>query len=197
VSAGGSVVVEEALIHSTAAAGDRIEVTGAKGSIFGGQAIAGNLIRANYIGSEMAIKTVLEVGAAPHLRDRLNTLTAELIKKNSDFGKAEKNLQILSSLRNKEPLPEHREELYQTLVTLTGQLQSEISEISDAVASLEDELQRTQEGRVEAGKVIYPGVKIIIKNAARRIQEPMHKAIFMKEGGEIVLAVDVAEASGE
>ena len=99
VIAGGSVIVDEALIHSDTEAGDRIEATGAKGSIFGGHVAAGNLVKANFIGSEMAIKTIIEVGAAPQMKDRLVFLNREVAKKNDDYDKAQKNIQILTELK--------------------------------------------------------------------------------------------------
>jgi hypothetical protein len=195
VEAGASVIVDEALIHSNTAARDSVEVTGAKGSIFGGNVIAGTLIRANFIGSEMAIKTNLEVGASPHLHDKLEALNHELSKKNSDFVKADKNLSVLRAMRAKGPLTESREELYRTLLTVTAQLREEIDQAEGYVAQLEVELQQVTEGRVEAGKTIFPGVKITIKNSMRRIQEPIHKAVFLRENGEVVLAMEVSQAN--
>lgn len=195
VIARGSIVVEEALIHSAVSAGDSVLVTGAKGSIFGGHITAGSLVKANFIGSEMAISTVIEVGAAPHLRKELSDLTESLEKKEFDYSRALKNLDILEAKRSIAGLSPKHEELYATLIQVTGQLEGEIENISSTIASLQEELERAKGGRVEAGKVVYPGVKIVIRNATKRIYEPVQSPVFVKDGAEVVLAGDLAQPS--
>ena len=191
----GSIIVDEALIHSDSSAADRIEVIGKKGQIFGGTVTAGKLVRANYIGSEMAIRTEIEVGAAPHLRNRLEELHGMEIKKKSDYSKASKNLLALNVMRDKGDLPEEREELIQTLKSVTQQLRGELEDIKYEIEKLDGDLKESAAGTVEAGKLIYAGVRIAIKSARRWIKEPMQQTIFLKEGPDIVLSGELAETS--
>jgi hypothetical protein len=192
-TAGRAIIVDEALIHSHASAVESVEAVGSKGTIFGGFVAAGNLIRANYLGSEMAIKTELEVGVAPHLRDRLSELNTSAKKKKNDLAQISRNLSALAIMRSKGNLGDKREKLYETLTGVTDQLKNEIEEMSSSIAELQKALEQCAEGRVEGGKVIYPGVRITIKNASRRIRQPFKKAVFVKEGPDVVLSTEVAE----
>ena len=45
--------------------------------------------------------------------------------------------------------------------------------------------------------MIYPGVKVTIKNANMKIREPIHKAILVKEGPDVVLSEEIAEHDGQ
>lgn len=188
VDAGRSVIVDEALIHSQTSATESVEVTNAKGSIFGGHTKAGNLVRASFIGSEMAIKTEIEVGVSPHLRDKLLSLNEDLKKKKSDNEKAEKNLAVLTAQKERITLTEDREQLYQQLSSVTTQLKDEIEGIAQAIAGLEEELQQCAEGRVEARRILYSNVTVTIKNSRMTTKEPIQKALLVKEGPDIVVS---------
>ena len=193
VIAGGSVIVDEALIHSETSAIDTIEATHTKGSIFGGSARAGNLVRASFLGSEMAVKTEIEVGVVPHLRTRLTSLVEEIAKKKHDHEMASRNVGALDAMRAKGGLTERREQLYEVLTTITSQLSDEIEEISTNIAMLEQSLSQCAEGRIEAKKMIYPGVLLSIKDAKKSIRESIQKAIFFRDGPDVVLSTEIPD----
>ena len=186
VEAGGSVIVDEALIHSTTSAGDTIEVTHSKGSIFGGNINAGKLVSASLIGSEMAITTIIEVGASPQTRKRLEKLNGDMKRNKKELDMGSKNLKMLKTLRSRSPLPPDREELYMELVTKTSDLKAAIEQATETISMLQKDLQHSAEGRIEAKKTIFPGVTMSIKDIKRQIREPMEKAVFFKEGAEIL-----------
>jgi len=193
VFANESVIVDEAIIHSTVFANQTVEVTHPKGSIFGGEVKARTMIRAAFIGSEMAVKTELEVGVAPKLKEQLEEFKLKIVTKKKDLDKAAKNLTVLNAQQATTGLSVEREELYQELGNVTLQLKDEIEEISQNIADLENNLQECAEGSVEAKNTMHPGVVITIKTAKKRIGEPVTKAKFIKEGPDIVLAVDLPE----
>ena len=85
--------------------------------------------------------------------------------------------------------------MLETLQRLTSQLQEETAEMIVETDTIEEQLSRAGEGRVEAGKTDFPGVAITIKGAVRRLQEEIHKAIFVKDGPDVVLAGEIAQAS--
>jgi hypothetical protein len=45
--------------------------------------------------------------------------------------------------------------------------------------------------------MIFPGVRVTIKTARRWIRDAMQQVIFLKEGGDVVLSGELAEASEE
>jgi hypothetical protein len=192
-----SVIVDEALIHSNTSAGERIVVSGTKGSIFGGTVKAGNLVKATFIGSEMAVQTKIKVGVNPHLLNELEDNRTTIKKKKSDYEKASRNHVALGAMKSKSGLSADKEELYSTLYAITEQLRSDIETIASTIASLEEDLQRCSEGRIEAVKTIYPGVTLTIKTASRPIKSIFHQAIFIKEGPDVVLIGDLAEPDFE
>ncbi|MCX6645183.1 MAG: FapA family protein [bacterium] len=191
VEAGGSVIVDEALIHSETSAGVTVEATHAKGSIFGGTINAGSLVRASYLGSEMAITTIIEVGASPRTRKRLEILNTEIRQNKFEFESSMKNLAVLKSHRDRNPLSPEREEMFQGLLEKTAKLKDNIEKATEMIAGLQKELHTSGEGRIEARKSIFPGVILGIKDVKRRIREPIEKAIFVKEGPDIVLSTEI------
>jgi len=191
VEAGGSVIVDEALIHSNTSAGVTVEATHTKGCIFGGTINAGSLVRASYLGSEMAITTIIEVGASPKTRRRLETLNTETRRNKFEFEKSLKNLEVLKSQRNRGPLSPDREEMFKALLDKTASLKDNIEKSIETIGNLQKELHTSGEGRIEARKAIYPGVILGIKDVKKRIREPLEKAIFVKEGPDIVLSTEI------
>lgn len=191
VDAGGSVIVDEAIIHSITSAGETVEATNSKGCIFGGRINAGALVRASFLGSEMAVATIIEVGASPLTRKQLEELNDEVKQKKDELEKSSKNLAVLKSLRDRSSLIPDREKLYQELVVRTPQLKTEIESATERIEELQEELQHAGEGRIEARKTIYPGVTLSIKNARTRINESRDKAIYVKEGPDIVLSSEI------
>lgn len=195
--AGNDVIVDEALIHSKTSASESVLVTNAKGSIFGGDVLAGSFIKASFIGSEMFIHTKLEVGFPPHLRDQLFAERKFIKKKKEDRDKTDKNLVVLKKFSESGELSGNKKVLHDILHSLSQQLSDEIELLSASIENLEAKMQKCAEGRVEAVKTIYPGVSITIKNATRIIRAQYHMALFEKEGPDVVLASDLAEATEE
>ena len=193
VDAVGSVIVDEALIHSETSAGEAVEATHSKGCIFGGNIHAGHLVRASILGSEMAVATVIEVGASPMTRKRLKILNAEVKTNRDELDKSKKNLKLLTSQRDRSELPPEREELYQELLLKTAELKEEIENATETIAKLQKDLHGSGAGRIEARKVIYPGVTLTIKDVKKRIREPIEKAIFIKDGPDIVLSSEIPD----
>jgi len=194
VYANESVIVEEEIMHSVVLANERVEVTHPKGVIMGGTTKARELIRSPFIGSDMAVKTNLEVGIAPHLKEQIDDLSDSLTVKLKDLEKASKNLYTLNNMREKNGLAPEREELFHQLGNITTQLKAEVEEIAENIAELEGGLRSSAGCRVEAKKTIYPGVIITIKNAKMRISEPINKAVFVKDGPDVVLSTEVPQA---
>ncbi|MBQ8971038.1 MAG: DUF342 domain-containing protein, partial [Lachnospiraceae bacterium] len=77
ITAGG-YVRSEAIINSEVSAKTDIEVNGKKGNITGGTALAGGIIEAKTLGSEMGIETRIEVGSDPTLKARVLTLEGDI-----------------------------------------------------------------------------------------------------------------------
>ena len=194
VYANESVIVEEEIMHSVVLANERVEVTHPKGVIIGGTTKARELIRAPFIGSEMAVKTNLEVGIAPHLKEQMDDLDDSLTLKLKELEKVSKNLYTLNNMREKAGLTPEREELYHQLGNIATQLNTEVEEIAENIAALEGDLKSSAGCRVEAKKTVYPGVIITIKNAKIRISEPINKAVFVKDGPDVVLSTEIPQA---
>ena len=191
VDAGGSVIVDEAIIHSETSAGETVEATNSKGCIFGGHINAGSLVRASYLGSEMAVATIIEVGASPLTRQQLEELNEKTKQNKIELDNSAKNLGILKSLRDRSGLTPDREKLFQQLAVSTLQLKTDIESATERIEVLQEELQHAGEGRIEARKTIYPGVTLTIKDVRTRINESKDKATYVKDGPDIILSVDI------
>ena len=67
-------VSSESILHSTVYAGDEITVSGKRGFITGGRVCATNMVSVKTLGSSMGADTIVEVGADPTVKVRIQNL---------------------------------------------------------------------------------------------------------------------------
>ncbi|MFN3692245.1 MAG: DUF342 domain-containing protein, partial [Fervidobacterium sp.] len=72
------VYFEHNLLNCIVRANNSIIGKGRNSSIIGGEYLAGNLIECDEIGSDMGVKTSLEVGVNPYLREEMKLLKAQI-----------------------------------------------------------------------------------------------------------------------
>ena len=82
ILAGGSIKLRSSAVHSFLAAKDRVEIVEGKGTLIGGQVIAGKSVEVNVAGSSMNVETVIQVGAdfkkLKEVMDRIHAVEKEM-----------------------------------------------------------------------------------------------------------------------
>ena len=180
------VIVQDGIINSTVTANKKVLVQGKRASIIGGHVFATEEIYAKTIGnSGGGSETILEVGFDPKAKRRLDELSekqADLIKELDDL---ELNLQTLQNQKKvRKTLPHDKEESLNALIARQMDIKTETDEMSKEIQSLQDHLRELKVvGKVSASGVVYPGVKIFIRDVKEEVRNESKAVTFFYENG--------------
>jgi len=186
IEAGGDVIIGEAVMHSNVDAGRRIILSDRKGLIIGGQLRATEEVNAKVVGSVVATHTDIEVGVSPAVRQQMRNLEQERKAVLAKLAKVTDGILALNTIKGKlGKLPPEKEQMLVQLSGLQQQLQENDAQIQEQVAELEGQLVLSREGRVSAMGIVYPGVKITIKDAILFVKDEYKFVSFFHEEGEV------------
>lgn len=179
---------EHELLNCTVRVTNSIVGKGRNSSIIGGEYIASNLIEADEIGSDIGVKTYLEVGVNPYVREEIKLLKAQIEIDKSSIQKLLNILKQYKELKDKKvQIPPEREEQFskaaKTLINLREQLEKNIVKLHE----LEDTISKiTFDSKIIARKLLHAGVEVLIHNARFYPTVDLPKAVLKFENGQIV-----------
>jgi uncharacterized protein (DUF342 family) len=183
VEAGKCITTCQSL-HSNLLAGDRIVITQEKGQLCGGTAGARNLVQANIIGSEAGTHTEVAVGFEPMEKARLEELKAEKAEREAALEEAEKGLAVLEQYRNEGVnWSERLDKAYERLYVGRKALDERLVELNAEVKSLEESLDKAETPEVKVRKIIFPNVKIKIRDFIHENRVEETNAAFFEHDG--------------
>lgn len=186
VGAGEFVVVNDSIMNSDVTAKKKILLRGKRAQITGGHLFATEEIVAKNIGSAAgSTETILEVGFDPEAKMRVNTLQETLDARIKELDDIELNIATLENQRKmRRALSKEKEDSLNALM----QRKAEIAEESTSMTQeIEDINQRLRElkvvGKVSASGMVYPGVKIVIRDERDELKTEVKSVTFYYEGG--------------
>ncbi|MDD2372048.1 MAG: FapA family protein [Syntrophomonadaceae bacterium] len=188
LDAGRDVAVREAIMQSYIKAGGNITVSGRKALIVGGIIQAGREVEARVMGSQLATQTIIEVGVSPYLREEYQVLNRVKGEKKKTMDIINHNLQVFQrSGISPENLSEKKKmELIKMLDNLKN-LRQELEQITERIAVIENEFQKTQAAKVRVLEIVYPGVRISIGQSIYIVNDPIKYSEFILDQGEVRL----------
>jgi len=195
IQAGSMVVASDGIINSNIVANERIVCQGKRASIMGGKLRAGEEINAKTLGNPTSgTETVCEVGYDPKSKEEMDRLQMEKDNATKLLEDMKPNITTLTNLKkDKKTLPEDKETLLQDLMTKKNQLTTDLKKIDEELKKIQEYLNSLKaRGRVSASQKIYPGVKIIIRDAKEEVHAEHKAATFILEAG-IIRAIKYEE----
>ena len=186
VEAGNMVVVSDGIINSQVDAYKRIICRGKRAHIVGGRLRATEEINAKILGSPTSgTETICEVGIDPKSKMQLETLAAKKAEMEKQLEEVQLNLQTLINIKKqRKSLPEDKEAFMGELMDRRQSLMSDLSKNKEDTIKLDEFLNTIKtRGRVSASAKVYPGVKIIIKEAMNDIRTEYRAVTFILENG--------------
>jgi hypothetical protein len=185
VEAGELVVASDGIINSSVEAVQRIICQGKRATIVGGRLRSAEEIAAKTLGSVSGSETILEVGFDPKSKEklvRLNEKRNDIEKQLDDLGRNITTLETLKKQRKKE-LSEEKEKYLQDLLKQRRTLQQEKNTLSEEIEELQNYLSSLKvRGKISASDRIFPGVKIVIKDATLETKSEYKASTFINEG---------------
>lgn len=185
VEAGGYVETESVL-HSTISAKTEVIVTGKHGFISGGKVTAGNLVRAKTLGTDMGATTIIEVGADPKIKVKLDELKKNIQKNMKAIEDAKPKLEgFLVKMKSGANISLDQKMYFQTMAAEDKQRKEEIVAWQEEVDSLEEIVENTTGATVEVTGDVYAGTKICISDVSMVVKNTMTYARFKKIDGDV------------
>jgi uncharacterized protein (DUF342 family) len=192
VESGKNIIVNDAAMHSTLIAAEKIMIIGAKGMLVGGSAIAGVEVSAKEMGAKMATPTEIEVGENPRLREESQRVETELKSLEEQLDKTKKGIVFLKDMSAKmgDKMPPDKKEMLSKLTRTQFKLMADLKVVQDRkskVVAQENEMKTTKRGKVSCIGMIYPGVKITVNKASRAISEELKYCTLVEDDGEVTV----------
>jgi uncharacterized protein (DUF342 family) len=189
VEAGGMVVVSEGIINSSIQCDHKIICRGKRASIVGGSIRASEEIDAKTLGSVAGVETNLEVGYDPKLKAELEAQQGKLKILQKEQGSIElemsgleKQVKALAAAK-KEP-PQEKKDLYENYKKRLAELMVLIQGVQDEINRLQKLINELKNnGKISASGKVYPGTKILIKEASLEIRQEYKAVSFIAEMG--------------
>lgn len=182
------VIVNESIRYSYVDAKKRIIVQGHIGTILGGRVRAGEEINAKTIGSLTEAETILETGSLPLLREKIKSIQKELETDEEKIKGIDQGIRYLLNLKEKLGVnfPLDKDQLLLQHIEAKNSLKEKLYTMSMALPLLESDIYRAKEGKICASKVIFPGVKMTIRNASLVVKQEYRFVTFSVTGEEII-----------
>jgi uncharacterized protein (DUF342 family) len=186
VEAGNMVVVSDGIINSQVDAFKRIVCQGKRAHIVGGRLRASEEINAKILGSPTSgTETICEVGIDPKSKTQLEKLSAGKEEMEKQLDDIQRNLQTLINIKKqRKSLPEDKEAYMRELMDKRQFLASDLQKTNEDMNKIQEFLNTIKtRGKISASSKVYPGVKILIKDAANDIRTEYRAVTFIMEAG--------------
>lgn len=178
-------IKSEAIMHSNVKCGNKLELSGRKGLLVGGNYKVGKEIIAKVIGSHMATVTDIEVGVDPSLRERYKALKEEISSIEVDTKKAEQAITILKKLEMAGALTPDKQEIMVKSVRTKVFFTNKIIELKEELSRIEAKLQQDAYGKIRCFNFVYPGTKIAIGSCLMYVRENIQYCTLYRDGADI------------
>lgn len=190
VEAGRSVTVNGPITNSQVRAGIEVKATGNKGIIAGGSIAAGFIVEAEEIGSSLGIKTLIEIGFDPQVRDQIKLIQGKLELDRENLSKLVNIYRNIKAImeKNQGQLPPDKMEVYkkvgQTMINLRNTIEMNEKQLQELESQIRERFSRA---KVIARKILHPGVEVIIFEKKFYSDKSIERAVVLIENQEIRL----------
>jgi len=184
VEAGNMVVVSDGIINSQVDAYKRIICRGKRAHIVGGRLRASEEINAKILGSPTSgTETICEVGIDPKSKMQFETLAAKKEEMEKQLEDLQLNLQTLINIKKqRKSLPEDKEAYMSELMDKRQILMQDLQKNTEDTGKIQELLNTIKvRGRVSASSKVYPGVKVIIRDAVSDVRTEYKAVTFVLE----------------
>ena len=188
VEAGNMVVVSDGIINSQVDALKRIICRGKRANIVGGRLRASEEINAKILGSPTSgTETICEVGLDPKRKIQFETLAAKRAEMERQLKDVQLNLQTLvNTKKQRKSLPQDKEAFMSDLMDRRQMLMTDLRVNTEDMGRVQEYLAAIKtRGRVSASVKVYPGVRIIIREAENNVHTEYRAVTFILENGLI------------
>ncbi len=178
----GGYVETDCIIHSSVSSGTHIIVQGKRGFITGGTVRAVDYVEAKTIGSDMGVNTVVEVGMDPRKRQRLGELKKDNVSSQKQLERLEPVIKAIGERvgRGERLSPDSMEQA-KDLQELIKRLKDRIRVNNNDIFKIEAEFAETRNSSIRVTGQAYPGIKLVVSEAALILKSSYQYCRFVKD----------------
>ncbi len=179
-------ITTESILHSIVMAGSDITVNGKRGFITGGRVCATNQIQVKTLGSPMGTTTVLEVGADPVIKNKLQKAQKDV----AELSKIVRSLDPIIAnylIKRKQGIQLSHDQLayLSNVIKLREQKVTELKNATSELDVLQEVVEQQTHAQVVVSGEVFPGVKIVIGDVSMAVQDNMKYCKFVKLHGDV------------
>ncbi len=186
--AGRNIIIDSASVNSNLKAKNSLLIEGKPGELVGGYASSGHELIANTIGSNMNLKTSVEVGIDPSLREKVTILQSQIKIDEENVKKLSMIVRKLKDMRQKmkNQFPADKLEMLVKSIQTINNLNVELPRLKAELEETEKRIEIKVTGaKIVAKKILYAGTEITIRDRKFYANRDYEKAILVLEDGEI------------
>lgn len=185
VTAGGYVSAES-ILHSTVQAGSEVTVSGKHGFITGGRVSALNQVTVKTLGSPMGADTIIEVGADPMMKQRVQ----ELQKAIAEANRVLKSIHPLLAATQQKlsrgvKLPPDQIQYLKSMIALDQMKTREVEEKTKEMEDIQSALSSRSTAQVIVTGTVFQGTRICIGDLSMVVQSEMKYCRFIVMDGDV------------
>lgn len=179
-------VSTESILHSRVMAGTEINVTGKKGFITGGRVSATNAIHVKTLGSPMGADTIVEVGADPSVKLRIQELQKQIVEHKKAIDISHPVLTAnMQKLQQGVKLKPEQLKYFQDMLQEENRRKQEMDNCLREMESLQVILDEGSKAKVEVSGEVFAGTKICIGDVSMVVKNTMKFCKFVKQQGDV------------
>jgi hypothetical protein len=176
----------DAVLHSDAECKGEISVLGKKGLINGGHIRSFTNISATHLGSAMGTSTVVEVMSDVEQVKMLNDTKEKIRETEEALVKMDKVLvAIKKALKTGKPLTPQQTQYLKLAAVSKPKLKREVTSMEARCEDLQKTIETNRKACVRVEKSVNPGVKIVIKEMSKIINDNVSSCRFILEGADV------------
>lgn len=161
LKAGRGIIIEEAALHSELIAREFIVVSGGRGELIGGEAIAGSFIHASKLGAVVETRTNLVIGLPPVILDELKKMREEIYNRDETLFKIRQTIQKThESYSEKKDLSTEEKELLKRLLEVEKKYMGMVLNLRSQYESILANYDSSESAYIMIEKFIFPRVSI-------------------------------------
>lgn len=185
VTAGG-YVDSDSILHSDVNAKDSVHVGGKKGFVTGGKICATNGIDVKNLGSNMGADTVVEVGADPSVKRKIQELQTELQENKKVMNQAHPILvSATDKVKSGIEIPSEQFAYIKNLYTLYNMKKKENKKAVKLLDELQEIVENSKNAAVTVRGDVYAGTRIVIGDVSMVVKSNVSYCKFVRERGDV------------
>ena len=177
----------DCILHSDVVARGKIVLAGKKALVVGGDTRVGEELRARIIGSHMGTSTRIEVGIDPDDKAKYDELKNEIVEIERNSENLKKTIDLLGRMSKTGQIPRSKEEILVKSLKTYQFLKEKHQNLTNEFQQMQIKIQSLSNGKVHASGTIYPGVKVVILNSTRFVNDELSYCTLYKKDGDVVL----------